>query len=95
MKTNLILLLLFVSFIALGQDSTVTVPEDSTNDAYDWAAKIIAAISVLFNGWQAWVNSKLGKSRDVITEAINGIDNGLTADRLKAIIERGRDVAKK
>ena len=97
-KLFLTLAFLLLAVMLFAQDSTVTAPQDPTNDWSDWVARILAAIGILLPGWdlyKAKARDKASKARELFSEFVRMVDaNDFSATALKGIANRGRDVVK-
>ena len=96
----LIFSMCLLTFIVFGQsDSTVTSPQDPTNDWADWVARILAAIGILVPGYDAFMakaRARASKAQELFTEFSNMVNNNqFDPNSLRSLASRGRDVIKK
>ena len=96
----LIFSMCLLTLIVFGQsDSTVTSPQDPTNDWADWVARILAAIGILVPGYDAFMakaRARAAKAQELFTEFSNMVNNNqFDPNSLRSLASRGRDVIKK
>jgi cation transport ATPase len=99
LRAFLTLIMFMTVAIVFAQDSTTTTPVDSTNDVWDWIARIFTVIGILVPGWdiyKAGARTRAARAQTLFTTFVNMIDNNdFSAPALKNLANQGRDVVKK
>lgn len=102
MKKAIILFSLsLITFVVFGQlDSTVTMPQDPTNDWADWVARAFAILGILFPAWDAYkkpARDRAVKAQELFTRFVQLVDNNefTNAQAFRELAAKGRDVIKK
>lgn len=101
MKRSIICFTLcLITLVVFGQDSTVTAPQDPTNDWADWVARAFAILGIIFPAWDAYkapARDRATKAQALFTRFVQMVDNNefTNPQAYRELAEKGRDVVKK